>query len=146
MKERGPDVVWDDEYHLCGLAEPRMRKSIKGKKVILVDDCFLLKFEGCLAGLPLEDRGEFKKGWWYCPHDKDVRTRWRDLFEEGSLIETGLTGEWVRVREVIEGKPALTEYAKRQSEKLKNQKLSKWNILRRNKKTRVEIITGALSI
>lgn len=109
-------------WELCADAEPRLRRSIKEKAVLLVDDVFLVKFYGRLSSLALKDAvlsdgSKIQKGYWYSP----ARTRFRDeIYTAFDNRETRLTSKdpvWVPIRKVHLGW-FNTWFARRAAEKL----------------------------
>lgn len=128
-------------YHLCNKAESRMRRALKQRRVILVGETLLLKFEGRLAALAVRDEGIFKEGFWYCPYGKRIRALWRGLYQTGVLTYPYLSGPWVEVR-FMRGRAISSPSVQNEIAKLKETDLDTVSVNARSKRTKQEKVLG----
>jgi hypothetical protein len=136
-------------YWLCYAAEERLAHSIKKGRTIVVENNLLLKFEGRLAALCLEDfttsdGSVFKKGFWYSLIGKKERNWFKEQYRKGitriDQIEEEI--DWVEVREFDELLYRYTddfiEWCKQYADSISGEKLSRKERRQRYKDTYAE--------
>ena len=96
--------VGKSDLLLCRRAEPRMARAIEENGIILVNENFLVKFNGVFAAVSLHNRradnGLVLKGNWYYPRGSSVRNEIRAAFDDGETTINLPNTTWNRTREV----------------------------------------------
>ncbi|MDO8609497.1 MAG: hypothetical protein Q7R95_03030, partial [bacterium] len=117
----------NQNWYLCGMAEPRLRRSMEKGAVILINHVLLAKFDGkfsalCLQNITTKSGATFLAGNWYSPTDSASREALKTTFDAGNAKIDLTQGEWTIMRPLAEdhGKtPAeILEEAKKYAEKL----------------------------
>lgn len=103
----------NDEWYLCVSSEARLKEVMTEGKTVLVNNTLLVKNEGYMTGICVENRstatGTFLKGVWYSPVEKATKKAIEKAFQHGPEIgKTDLTldgGNWALMRDVTSTYP-----------------------------------------
>jgi hypothetical protein len=95
--------VGNEQWWLCGEAEPRFLRCIQSGALVLVNDALLVKFEGkftalCVKNMRMPNGQTFIEGNMYSPVGSELKKLIQSNFDNGNAKPNLQSGEWAMIR------------------------------------------------